>query len=100
MSTRTPAAKSKSAVCSMLSVYPSKQSTHPSFIQRMNLRAFDGLVEESQINFIIDMQDDGYTAEDAEEVLESQRARMAAWRKKALADVRCFLERDGENLNR
>jgi hypothetical protein len=45
------------------------------------------------------MQDDGYTAEDAEEVLESQRARMAAWRKKALADVRCFLERDGENLN-
>jgi hypothetical protein len=61
--------------------------------------ALDGLVEESQINFIIDMQDDGYTAEDAEEVLESQRARMAAWRKKALADVRCFLERDGENLN-
>jgi hypothetical protein len=30
---------------------------------------------------------------------DSQRARMAAWRKKALADVRCFLERDGENLN-
>jgi hypothetical protein len=61
-------------------------------------KAIDEIVEESQTNFIIDIQDDGYTAEDAEAVFESQRASMAAWRKKTLADVRSFLERDCENL--
>jgi hypothetical protein len=63
-------------------------------------KAIDEIVDESQTNFIIDIQDAGYTAEDAEEVLESQRARMAAWRKKTLADLKqWFSPRGGETLN-
>jgi hypothetical protein len=61
--------------------------------------AIDELIEENQTNFIIDVQDGGHTVEDAEAVLESQRARMATWRSKTLADIRRFLERDCENLN-
>jgi hypothetical protein len=54
----------------------------------------DEIVEENQINLIIDMQDAGHTVEDAEAVLESQRARMAGWRKKTLADLKKWLGRD------
>jgi hypothetical protein len=54
----------------------------------------DEIVEESQTNFTIDMQDDGHTTEDAEAVLESQRASMAVWRRKTLADLEKWLGRD------
>jgi hypothetical protein len=40
------------------------------------------------------MQDGGYTTEAAEAVLDSQRASMAVWRKKTLADLEQWLGRN------
>jgi hypothetical protein len=61
-------------------------------------KAIDEIVEESQTNFTIDILDDGYTVEDAEAIFESQRIKMAEWRKEALAEMRRLLS-GGEHLN-
>jgi hypothetical protein len=62
--------------------------------ERMKLveQTIDGLIDENEENFRIDMLDDGVLLEDAEECLDSQRAEKAEWRKEVLADMRRFFE--------
>jgi hypothetical protein len=52
----------------------------------------DGLIDENEENFRIDMLDDGVLLEDANECIESRRDEKIAWRTATLADMRRFLE--------
>lgn len=62
--------------------------------ERMKLvaEAIDEFVDENEENFRIDMLDDGVLLEDANEYIESQRAKKAEWRTEVLAEMRRFLE--------
>jgi hypothetical protein len=60
-------------------------------------KELDEIFEDKEEQFRIDIQDAGFSAEDAEECLDSQHAEKAEWRKKALADMRRFLECDGKD---
>jgi hypothetical protein len=67
--------------------------------ERMALvkKVIDRLIDENEENFRIDMLDGGLLLEDANACIESQRAEKADWRKKVLANMRRFLERDGKD---
>jgi hypothetical protein len=55
-------------------------------------RDIDGLIDENEENFRIDMQDAGFPAEGVNECIERRRAEKIAWHKATLADMRRFLE--------
>jgi hypothetical protein len=52
----------------------------------------DGLIDENEENFRIDMLDDGLLHEDADACIESRRPEKIAWCRATLADMRRFLE--------
>jgi hypothetical protein len=62
-------------------------------------KVINGLIDENEENFRIDMLDGGVLLEDANECIESRRAEKIAWCKATLADMRWFLERGGEHLS-
>jgi hypothetical protein len=68
-------------------------------IMALVAKVIDGLIDENEENFRIDMLDGSQQLEDANKCIESRRAEKNAWRKATLAEMRRLLERDGEHLS-